>query len=246
MCKWFLIGIKLIGIATKKIYGPAHTPNTPRCIRYFALPANIHQHFIYAHLDDDCGMMSIYYPRLSRRIPALSKSCHCSVKTQLLSRLARNVSSSTRPYVRSNVNGQSVRPAIKPRYSSTGASIDHLSAPPTPVQHPEIVIKDHAVEPRDEKEDITPPLPPTSISLHADILPISCPGCGAYAQTIDPNEPGYYSRTRKKAKQQWHKRQQVIAKEQRAISTQDDEALEDEATGVAPIDKGEFVCSNAL
>jgi hypothetical protein len=102
-----------------------------------------------------------------------------------------------------------------------------------PVQHPEILIEE---APRDDKESVTPPLPPTSISLHADTLPISCPGCGAYAQTIDSNEPGFYSRTRKKAKQQWHQRQQAIAKEQRAISTQDGERLDDGASGAAPLD----------
>ncbi|KAE8150418.1 hypothetical protein BDV25DRAFT_154358 [Aspergillus avenaceus] len=28
------------------------------------------------------------------------------------------------------------------------------------------------------------------------VIPVCCPGCGAYAQTIDPQEPGYYSRTK--------------------------------------------------
>ncbi|GAM36706.1 hypothetical protein TCE0_018f06005 [Talaromyces pinophilus] len=104
-------------------------------------------------------------------------------------------------------------------------------SPPAPVQHPEIVIEG---TPHDEQESVTPPLPPTSISLHADTLPISCPGCGAYAQTIDSNEPGFYSRTRKKAKQQWHKRQQAIAKEQRNISSRD--AVEDGAASAGPLD----------
>lgn len=31
----------------------------------------------------------------------------------------------------------------------------------------------------------------------ADILPICCPGCGAFSQTIEPEEPGYYSKSRK-------------------------------------------------
>lgn len=179
-------------------------------------------------------MMSLYYSYLSRRIPVLSKSCHCSGKTQLLSRLARNVSSSTRPYVRPNANRRSVQCAIRPRYSSTDASTAPQS-PPAPVQHPEITIEG---APHDEQ--VTPPLPPTSISLHADTLPISCPGCGAYAQTIDSNEPGFYSRTRKKAKQQWHKRQQAIAKEQRNVSSRDGESVEDGAAGAGPLDTGGF------
>ena len=175
--------------------------------------------------------MSLYCSYLSRRIPVLSKSCHYSGKTQLLSRLARNLSSSTRPYVRPNANRRRVQCAIKPRYLSTDASTAPQS-PPAPVQHPEIAIEG---APDEEQESVTPPLPPTSISLHADTLPISCPGCGAYAQTIDSNEPGFYSRTRKKAKQQWHKRQQAIAKEQRNISSREDESVED-----GPLDTGGF------
>lgn len=181
-------------------------------------------------------MMSLYYSHLSRRIPALSKSCHCPGGIQLY-RLARNVSSSSRPHVRLNANRQSIRYAIRPRYSSTDASSAPQS-PPVPIQHPEIVIEDTSATPRDGEDSVTPPLPPTSISLHADTLPISCPGCGAYAQTIDSNEPGFYSRTRKKAKQQWHKRQQAIAKEQRATS-QDGEGMDDGATGAAALDTGE-------
>lgn len=30
-----------------------------------------------------------------------------------------------------------------------------------------------------------------------DSLPLCCPGCGAFSQTIEPNEPGYYSTNRK-------------------------------------------------
>jgi hypothetical protein len=30
-----------------------------------------------------------------------------------------------------------------------------------------------------------------------DVLPVCCPGCGAYAQTVEPNEPGFYGKTRK-------------------------------------------------
>ncbi|KAL3446570.1 hypothetical protein BJX65DRAFT_278791 [Aspergillus insuetus] len=32
-------------------------------------------------------------------------------------------------------------------------------------------------------------------------LPLCCPGCGAYSQTVEPNEPGYYSKTRKQTRQ---------------------------------------------
>ncbi|KAL2811086.1 telomere stability and silencing-domain-containing protein [Aspergillus granulosus] len=32
-------------------------------------------------------------------------------------------------------------------------------------------------------------------------LPLCCPGCGAYSQTVEPDEPGYYSKTRKQTRQ---------------------------------------------
>lgn len=40
-----------------------------------------------------------------------------------------------------------------------------------------------------------------------DALPICCPGCGAYAQTVEPNELGYYSegRRRKFSSEEQHK-----------------------------------------
>lgn len=209
----------------------------------FVLLEQLHQQSIPTHLHDAGGIMSLYYSHISRRIPVISKSCHCSGRIQLLSRLARNASSSsTRPYVRPNANRQSIQYAIRPRYSSTDASTASQSSPPAPLQHPEIVIEDTSAAPRDDKDSVSPPLPPTSISLHADTLPISCPGCGAYAQTIDSNEPGFYSRTRKKAKQLWHKRQQAIAKEQRAISSQDGEGTDDRDTGAVALDPTGELC----
>lgn len=33
-----------------------------------------------------------------------------------------------------------------------------------------------------------------------DVLPIFCPGCGAFSQTIEPSEPGYYSTGRKQTR----------------------------------------------
>ena len=39
---------------------------------------------------------------------------------------------------------------------------------------------------------------PTEI-IHS-ALPVCCPGCGAYSQTVDPNQPGYYSKTRKETR----------------------------------------------
>lgn len=33
-----------------------------------------------------------------------------------------------------------------------------------------------------------------------DVLPVCCPGCGAYTQTIEPEEPGYYGKLRKQTR----------------------------------------------
>lgn len=44
-------------------------------------------------------------------------------------------------------------------------------------------------------------------------LPTCCPGCGAYAQTVEPNEPGYYGKTRKQTKRKPRKAQNQISKE---------------------------------
>lgn len=34
-------------------------------------------------------------------------------------------------------------------------------------------------------------------------LPICCPGCGAYSQTVDPDQPGYYGKTRKQTRKRF-------------------------------------------
>lgn len=178
--------------------------------------------------------MSFCQLHLSRRLPVLSKSYNSSVRAQLQTRLLRNASTSATilhiRLKRSNPRTQRID-HITRRYVSSDTSTN----PPTPSQHPQIVIEENSQPPLNDEEVTTPPSPPTNVSLRADTLPISCPGCGAYAQTIEPDEPGYYSRTRKKAKRLWHHRQQVIAKEQRTITSQDGESVdvETDATGKA-------------
>ncbi|GLI75897.1 mitochondrial ribosome small subunit bioproteinsis protein [Penicillium ochrochloron] len=39
-----------------------------------------------------------------------------------------------------------------------------------------------------------------NIETLTDVLPICCPGCGAFSQTIEPDEPGYYSASRKQTR----------------------------------------------
>jgi hypothetical protein len=54
------------------------------------------------------------------------------------------------------------------------------------------------------------------------ILPLCCPGCGAYSQTVEPNEPGFYSKTRKQTRKLLLEAQKEPLKEsatQDAVST---------------------------
>lgn len=43
----------------------------------------------------------------------------------------------------------------------------------------------------------TPRLDHASAEHLTNALPLCCPGCGAFSQTIEPSEPGYYSTSRK-------------------------------------------------
>ncbi|KAE8373799.1 hypothetical protein BDV26DRAFT_271270 [Aspergillus bertholletiae] len=58
-----------------------------------------------------------------------------------------------------------------------------------------------------------------SSELTGRILPVCCPGCGAYAQTIEPGEPGYYSKTRKQTRK-------LLSETEQATSVQDGETGE--------------------
>jgi hypothetical protein len=51
------------------------------------------------------------------------------------------------------------------------------------------------------------------------VLPVCCPGCGAYAQTVEPNEPGYYGKTRKYVRK-------LISESQRATNDKPGDAEE--------------------
>ncbi|KAH8701684.1 telomere stability and silencing-domain-containing protein [Talaromyces proteolyticus] len=73
---------------------------------------------------------------------------------------------------------------------------------------PESTAPEHTTNP----ESSSPPLPPASVSLRTDVLPLCCPGCGAYSQSIKPTEPGYYSLNSKRTKKLWHKAQDAISK----------------------------------
>jgi hypothetical protein len=58
---------------------------------------------------------------------------------------------------------------------------------------------------------------PDAEAIPLDLLPVCCPGCGAYAQIFDPNKPGYYSRSRKKTRKLWDKTKKAIEGRNKAL-----------------------------
>ncbi|CRG87773.1 hypothetical protein PISL3812_04794 [Talaromyces islandicus] len=76
------------------------------------------------------------------------------------------------------------------------------------------------------QESPSSPTPPASISLHSDVLPVCCPGCGAYSQTIEPADPGYYDVSRRRVKKLWGKAQH--ARRAQAAANQDDTQMDKE------------------
>ncbi|KAJ6126704.1 hypothetical protein N7523_002316 [Penicillium sp. IBT 18751x] len=87
----------------------------------------------------------------------------------------------------------------------------------------------------------------TSAQNLVDILPVCCPGCGAFSQTIEPNEPGYYGKTRKQRRKPYKKdntEQQNAEAENVAISNAQDSSVSDfgdlagESTAPKPIQGG--------
>lgn len=68
-----------------------------------------------------------------------------------------------------------------------------------------------------------------SLELPADALPICCPGCGAYAQTVEPNEPGYYSKSRKQTRKLFAEKQKVTdnGEENKALKEDGEDSVTD-------------------
>ncbi|CAI7659151.1 unnamed protein product [Penicillium viridicatum] len=84
----------------------------------------------------------------------------------------------------------------------------------------------------------------------ADSLPVCCPGCGAFSQTVEANEPGYYGTSRKQIRKLLAVRKEAIeynnTQQNNAISTEGDDlsaqhndAIE-EAVPPKPIRDGAF------
>ncbi|KAJ5125352.1 hypothetical protein N7526_007529 [Penicillium atrosanguineum] len=81
-----------------------------------------------------------------------------------------------------------------------------------------------------------------SIQNLVDILPVCCPGCGAFSQTIESDEPGYYGKSRKQRRKPSKKddtEQQITDSEDVAVSSTQDSSVQDSAylTGESTVPK---------
>jgi hypothetical protein len=57
----------------------------------------------------------------------------------------------------------------------------------------------------------------STIEPLANYLPVCCPGCGAFSQTVEANEPGYYGTSRKSIRK-------LLAVKREAVETQNEAA----------------------
>lgn len=74
----------------------------------------------------------------------------------------------------------------------------------------------------------------------ANLLPTCCPGCGAYTQTIDAQEPGYYSQSRKQTRKLLALRKAEIKNEIAESVSSETIAKEDEAHNEVPLYQNEL------
>lgn len=67
----------------------------------------------------------------------------------------------------------------------------------------------------------------SQVDTLADSLPVCCPGCGAFSQTVEANEPGYYGTSRKQIRKLLAVRKEAIeynnTQQNNAISTGGDD-----------------------
>ncbi|KAJ5781781.1 uncharacterized protein N7518_010264 [Penicillium psychrosexuale] len=94
------------------------------------------------------------------------------------------------------------------------------------------------------------PLAEPQAGTLADSLPLCCPGCGAFSQTVEANEPGYYGTSRKQIRKllavrkeaiEYKNKQpnEAISTEGGSLSAQQSDAIED-AVPPKPIQDGAF------
>lgn len=88
-----------------------------------------------------------------------------------------------------------------------------------------------STEPTPEStEPVSEPTDPISESTEAieSTLPVCCPGCGAYSQTVDPNEPGYYSKARKLTRKRLAETKRVLEGNEKDNKVQNENSEEEE------------------
>lgn len=88
------------------------------------------------------------------------------------------------------------------RYQRTAWSTRRTPIRPFSSFHPRLL----GVE---QQQDISPP--PSVLSKPTPELPLSCPGCGAFTQSVDPSEAGFYTPTRSAVKKYLNPQDQAPA-----------------------------------
>jgi len=61
-----------------------------------------------------------------------------------------------------------------------------------------------------------------------DVLPICCPGCGAFSQTVEPDEPGYYGASRKQNRKLLASRKETIETSNKGLEAEMTPLVKDE------------------
>ncbi|PWY88435.1 hypothetical protein BO70DRAFT_377926 [Aspergillus heteromorphus CBS 117.55] len=153
--------------------------------------------------------MSPYLGRVIPRGPTLNR---------LSSRLPRQSLQLSRPCTRAAVFSQ---PEVLPVRSLDGLNHRILlrsfsTNRPLRVSAPEqisILADPESPEPPEYSADTDSPEQPDLVAdalpLDALPLPLCCPGCGAFAQTVEPLEPGFYDTTKKQTRKRMAETQQL-------------------------------------
>lgn len=157
-----------------------------------------------------------------KSLSTISRSYHAIASSQLRYQASRSIYTSTRWPRRSTTNQS-------PQQSAFGASrrIYLNTEPQTPSESTSSLPESSTTADPPSEESSSPPPPPASIALRSDVLPVCCPGCGAYSQTIEPADPGYYDVSRRRVKKLWGKTQHV--KRAQAAANQEDNPVDKEA-----------------
>lgn len=79
-----------------------------------------------------------------------------------------------------------------------------------------------------------------------DVLPICCPGCGAFSQTVEPDEPGYYGASRKQTRKLLASRQKAIEERSTEVKIEGVPTVQDELSVHESHEKNEMVAPRPI